>query len=416
MAMDYKYLKNIIKYVLTVLLSVGLAAYILYHMINSLNDSVETIPVSFVTQEDCISVDGYLFRSETLLYTTQPGSVSVLFDNGTHVRAGSAVCQVYSGSESDSDAAKLAEIDRKIALLKKSNMDDGITYSDTQIIDASINNLYYTILQKIHDGDIGYVLRKKDDLIASMNTRQIITKHVTDYSEQIAALENERNLLIQKTGEVTETIHAPEAGYYYATIDGFENTFSSDKIAGMTLDMFDQLTASTADLSLEVSGSGVNAGKIVTDYIWYVGCIVSEDEARAYDEGDSYTLIFPYNSDKRITAELSRIVMQADDSRVLLIFETRAAPENFNYLRRQNVQIVQQTYNGFRVPLSAVRIVDGEQGVYVLHGYTVVFKKITPLLEVNGYFIVADDEDAELKLYDSIITKGKNLYAGKIIS
>lgn len=31
--MDYKYLKNIIKYVLTVLLSVGLAAYILYHMI-----------------------------------------------------------------------------------------------------------------------------------------------------------------------------------------------------------------------------------------------------------------------------------------------------------------------------------------------------------------------------------------------
>ena len=57
-------------------------------------------------------------------------------------------------------------------------------------------------------------------------------------------------------------------------------------------------------------------------------------------------------------------------------------------------------------------------------GNTVVFKEITVLTEVDGFFVVKEQptylEDEyyynKLGLYDNVIVSGKNLYDGKIIS
>ena len=190
----------------------------------------------------------------------------------------------------------------------------------------------------------------------------------------------------------------------------------------MTLDQFDKLVSSDADMSLQKNAAGgVNCGKIVTDYNWYIGCRITNEDSRAFTEGYTYTVIFPYNSDIRITMILDRIILQADDNRVVLVFRTNTIPEHFNFLRRQTVQIVTSTYEGYKVPIESVRILDGIQGVYILEGYVVQFRRIEPIREINGFFICrvndGSTEDADmLALYDRIITKGKNLYVGKIIS
>ena len=73
------------------------------------------------------------------------------------------------------------------------------------------------------------------------------------------------------------------------------------------------------------------------------------------------------------------------------------------------------------MPISAVRMQDGVQGVYVLRGYEVVFKEIETILETDGYFIVKENDGTpesrgKLALNDQIIISGKNLYVGKIVS
>ena len=119
---------------------------------------------------------------------------------------------------------------------------------------------------------------------------------------------------------------------------------------------------------------------------------------------------------------LVRLVTGIDEEEAILIFRTGTVPSGFNYLRMQTVELVQKTYTGYRVPVSAVRIRDGEQGVYVLDGSIVRFRKINPLYEADGYLIAAvRDETAEdknewLGEKDRIIVKGKNLYDGKIIT
>jgi len=61
-------------------------------------------------------------------------------------------------------------------------------------------------------------------------------------------------------------------------------------------------------------------------------------------------------------------------------------------------------------------------GVFILVGNVVDFRFIEVILESDGYYIVApqDLDDPEyptkLALYDIIITGGKDLYVGKIIT
>jgi hypothetical protein len=105
----------------------------------------------------------------------------------------------------------------------------------------------------------------------------------------------------------------------------------------------------------------------------------------------------------------------------VLIFRTGVLPENFSYLRHQTVQIVKESYTGYRVPVSAVRVVNGRAGVYILQGSKIVFKRIDPLYEQDGYLIVAEFDDNRanknswLSKNDFVIVKGTDLYDGKIV-
>jgi hypothetical protein len=396
----------------------------MYHIIGSLTSDVDTASISFTTQEQVSEYDAYIFRGESLLYTSpgDVGNINFLREDGTKVSVGEEICQVYAGSASSESGIAIAEIERKLELLNNSNLDENVNYSDTQLIDTAISNAYYTLLSRMADGAAGYAMAKSDDLIAAMNQRLIITRHVENFDRQIRMLESERTALITGSGAAAESVYSDCAGYYYSDIDGFEEIFSSEKISNLTLDEYDSLISSAADISLQKNRQGgTNCGKIVTEYNWYIGVRITTEESRSYTEGYTYTVIFPYNSDIRISMILDRMILQADDDRVVLVFRTNTIPEHFSFLRRQTVQIVTETWEGYKVPLSAVRIVDGVQGVYILEGYIVEFRRIEPMCEIDGYFICREnngsEEDADmLEMYDHIIINGKNLYSGKIIS
>ena len=348
--MDLKYLAGVLKYVISTVCSIGLVVFLMYHIIGSLTSDVDTASISFTTQEQVSEYDAYIFRGESLLYTSpgDVGNINFLREDGTKVSVGEEICQVYTGSASSESGIAIAEIERKLELLNNSNLDENVNYSDTQLIDTAISNAYYTLLSRMADGAAGYAMAKSDDLIAAMNQRLIITRHVENFDRQIRMLESERTALITGSGAAAESVYSDCAGYYYSDIDGFEEIFSSEKISNLTLDEYDSLISSAADISLQKNRQGgTNCGKIVTEYNWYIGVRITTEESRSYTEGYTYTVIFPYNSDIRISMILDRMILQADDDRVVLVFRTNTIPEHFSFLRRQTVQIVTETWEGY---------------------------------------------------------------------
>jgi len=414
--MNRKIVGSAAKYIVSAIISVLVILYIVYHLVNSFGSSIETTPAQLVTVNETITVEAYILRDEKVLSSTQSGGVNCLYQDGAMVRADSAVADVYSGTETTAVKRRIAEIDDQIEILKESSVAESAALNDSASISVSLDSLYYTMLGKINQNSIDYAFRRKNDLLTLMNKRQIAQRFVYDFSTQIAELEKQRSQLTVALTNISETVYVEESGYFYSEVDGYENTLTGSLADSLTVDSFKQITET------EPTEYGSNTvGKIATDYVWYIACLMDTAQANSFIENKSYTAIFPYNADEQIPMTLYRSIQDESGEETLLIFSTGHVDENFNFLRRQTVDIVQHTYTGYRVPLSCVRIVDGAEGVYILNGNLVNFRRINPIAEIDGNLIVEErdpsdpDHAIQLGYYDQIITKGKNIYENKIV-
>ena len=96
-------------------------------------------------------------------------------------------------------------------------------------------------------------------------------------------------------------------------------------------------------------------------------------------------------------------------------------PSDFDYTRVQKIKVIKSSVDGVSFPRSALRMVDGEQGVYVVSGNSVGFRKVDIIESTDSHYISrepdAGQEDRKLYLskFDRVITEGKGLYVGKIL-
>lgn len=415
-----KRIKSGLLYLLSVVLSVIVIWYIMYHLFSGVDKKVETTPAVMSTVNTDIMLEAYIIRDETVLRANTAGGVNYLFSDGEKVGAGSVVANIYSGTGAAEVSDRILQIDKNIEVLENSAVANDSTLTDSGMIDKKIYELFYVMRDKIEDGDVEYALYKKDELLTYLNKRQLITQNNKSYEQQIIALKEERDRLVGQLIHLEENVSVAKSGYFYSSVDGYENIFDISKISDLTIDGYNALVNSDPAV---YNGANV-VGKIVNSNEWYIVSSVGKNERNKFTEGESYNIVFPYNSDVSVNMKLEKILRDNSSDSMVLVFKTDYMPDGFNYLRKQNIQIVDESYTGYKVPVNAVRVVDGVRGVYILSGNTVLFKEITVLTEQDGFFIVKeqplylDDEFyyKKLGLYDMIIVSGKDLYDGKIIS
>ena len=415
--MDTKYLKNVFTYIISALLAIGIGYYVLYHAFDGFSSALSTAPALLVTESVTESSDAYIFRDEKVVYSGYSGAVNYLVSDGEKVGVGTELAKVYEDGDGDAQRKRVEQIDAKIALLQASNIEKNVVVSDTAKIDSVIAELYYSTMGKIASGDLSYAMLAKDEMLASVNKRKIIVGEVKNYDTQIAALSAERAALMALLNGSYEKISTRESGYFFFDVDGYESAFSSKNIDGMLLSDFKK-----AFSSAKSEESGMHpVGKTVSGHVWYIAVPLAKSSLAGFEVGDRYSVSFPYNYDTKLTMTLERSVTESGSDDVVLVFSCTDLPEGFNYLRCQSVVIEKKGVSGYRIPTSALRMVDGREGVYILYGSTVYFRRVEVILEKDGYFIVAERdmtrEDAAefLGVSDTVITRGKDLYDGKII-
>ncbi len=407
-------------YLLSITVSVIAVVYLGYHFVRSFGTELSTVYAMQVTENDVMEFDAYILRNETVIYSNEVGSVGYDVPDGTKVQKGATVASIY-GAASDSGASvrnEIMEIDRELELLHESNNTKGFAISDTAVIDRRIDEYYKIIRSSVEQNEYNNLPKRRDELLTLLNKRQIITGRIENFDAVIDSTNSRRELLTAGLDSISETVSVPEAGFFYSSPDGYESIFSADAAKDMTIERFDSMLAS------KPVDYGANAvGKIATDFSWYIAIESTRDDLRYYNLGYNYRIIFPYNNDVSLTMKLDSIVSPDTSNRVILLFSSHEIPEDFSFRRMQPVEIVRSSHTGYKVPVSAVRLVDGKMGVYILVGSMVEYRYIDILLESDGYYIVAPRDAAndpeyytKLDLYDIIITGGKNLYVGKLIS
>ncbi|MBE6714032.1 MAG: hypothetical protein E7575_01940 [Ruminococcaceae bacterium] len=430
--MDTEYLKKVGLYVLSAIASIGIVFYLGYHIWQSFSKEIKTVVAEKVTYEQVLEAEGVIFRTETVLEAGTGAKSSIpTVSEGEHVRKSGEVAKLYSDFSPDT-VARIAQIEDQLELIKLLRDDASLSLRDTANIDSEIYAILEQMREYSHFGNAKGAVELRKALISAIGERSVLTGNYTDVEGEIAALENEKKELMSTLGSLLGTVYTPVSGFYYSETDGYENVFKASELSDITL------TDLRALLSKEPETKGT-AGKTVTQSRWYLVCMLEESEKNTYSKGASCKVLFK-NTD--ITLEMDVENVLSDKGGTALILSTNMMPEDFDYLRRQEVEIVKTEYSGLRVPIGAVRMVEGETGVYILDVTTVSFRRIEIIHKTDSYYIVempddsyllpeektdgaeSDEEELpeknggdtpSLRLYDSIITEGKGLYEGRTI-
>ena len=408
----------------TVLL-VALCLYLILQLTMGIGEVAEVEQTSFTTVQDTVQLEAYLFRDETLLYSGAEGINCFLVEDGDRIAKDTQVAVTYTNENDAGIQERITRINRMIRVLERSNLTDGVQITDLSVLDKNIQTLNVELLRAVADNDLAAAMRCEEELWVQMNRRQALLDEDHDYSAQINLLKQEREDLQSSLTGASVVVSAPGAGYFYQTVDGYEEIFTAQAAKSLTVDGFEELLRASADESVVKKA----CGKITASPDWYLAVSLDKRSASAYKEGNSYSLLFPYSAGITVEMTLERKASQTNREQVILFFRSSSLPEGFDFTRKQTVRLVAGTYSGIRVSTDALRMLDGELGCYVLDGTRVVFKKAEVLYRDEEmavcripYNSIRDTEEDRgyismeyLSLYDTVILSAGDLYVGKVL-
>ena len=414
-------MKRFFKQFGTAIIAVALVSYVFLQLMLNVSVSLDRESATYASITDRAELEAFLFRDEYLIPSAASGTDCFLADDGEKVRYGEDIVITYSNPNDVEIQKRIGEIDKRIDILERSSLSTGASTTDIALIDEEIDELVLTIIRQVDSNDLDKVLRAKEELLILMNRRQSLIESES-YGAEMASLTREREELVGRlSGESTVT-QSPQSGYFYATVDGYESVFTLDKLETLTGEEFENLSDSTPDNSLIANSSG----KIVRSSTWYIAVALDKRSAESFRDGSTYPITFQYSNNKELNMTLDRRITRTDKDMTVLVFSTKQMPQDFDYSRCQTVELSTVTYEGIRVSNSAIRIKDGETGVYTVVGSKVVFKKTTVLYNYGSYSIcaipvnpaypnrkdIAYSSGTELSLHDSVIIDGDDIYDG----
>lgn len=351
---------------------------------------------------------GFVVRNETVIEDTVNGFLSYEVSDGGRVSKGGTIATVYSNSMAADNRIRIEQLDKRIATLEKIQ-----TYNDLNAADlSSVNDNIHTALSKITECTQGGRVTPTeyyDILLENMARRQIITGQATDFNALLSRLKAERDGLKAEVGASGGAVISPDSGYVIYTVDGYEESLSVDNMGSLTAEELKNVKPSS------VSENAVC--KIVSDYEWFIAVTLPFSESLNLKEDSKVTLMTSLPSVPELTATVKYINKQSVGKEAVAVFACDTMNHELAQIRNIDITVVYERYEGLKVDNRAIRMLDGQKGVYVLLASQVKFVPIEVIWSGENYSIVKREasEKKVLRIYDEIIVKGKNLYDGKII-
>lgn len=416
---------------LTVLIyfAVNLAAYFM--------DPYTTTVAYGYTGENAVTVSGYVVREEEVL----PGGGELVYSSrgeGERVSAGGTVAQIYQSAQALQDANTLRSLEGQLEqlLYARSLATDGLTGVR---LDEEITGSLISFRSALAGGSMAAAAEQGDGLRAAALKRSYALSGTGDLEGAIASLQEQISSMSAAADPGTTRVTAPRAGIFSGLVDGYETVLTPEGILELT-------PAGYRTIAPAAAPAGV--GKMIYGSGWsFLTMMRSEDLSRV-QEGDRITLRFQKGLDRDMEMRVAYISGQEDGRRVV-VFTSQRYLSLTTLLRLQNAQVIFDSFEGVRVPRSAVRVgsqpltdEDGKPlldaqgsprtqsvtGVYCLWGNTARIKPVKVLWQEEEYILAAPDEEAlaaftteqaresrRLRAGDQVITAAAELYDGKVI-
>lgn len=397
--------KGWIPFVVLVFIYVFRQAY----LINA--NSVDTVKAAEGYINNSIISQGIICREETVLSFSGNGAIDYLAENGERVSKGYALANIYPSVE---DIEKIKLLRNRQALLRDINRAD--EYINNTTLDMSVTRKQLTqqladLSEISYGNDYSTVDSKLTELTLSLNKVGVATGRIKDFSQARKQIESEISAVKSKINRPLNNLYSSYTGYFLHNPDGYENIATTDNFLNFDYSQGNDIISGAAAYSAPQN----SYGKIITDYKWSICTYVDSSMAERIKPGAELSVSINVGDNEYYKATVKNVVDKGDKTLVVLQCSNMNAAAAKT--RVTDCEILFRQYTGIKIPKSAIHF-DGEQmGVFVNFSNLVQFKKISPVYEDENYVIVpaVQSADNQVKMHDSIIVKGRNLYDGKYL-
>lgn len=423
-----------------ILLMLGLIAFAVYQCARHLTVELNTLRTQQITDTVYADLELYVFRDEAAVEDGEGNVFLYDVQDGEKVPVGKKLFEAYRTADVEAADALQAQLElygTRIAGLESASGNG--TVGATAML-AEAEKRYREALASTAAGQVQGATRSGEALMAALEAYRAAANG-DSLSAEVDALRQEQAALVTELRH-TDTQSTDRAGWFFYESDGLESVFTVEQAKSLTPDKLSELAA-TVEQSRD---SESTAGRMLYSSLYYLAATLPAEDATRFEVGVTYRVLCGDAAESQLllTCEACKAGETADEQ-TLLVFTTQDAPTLVATTRRLIVQTVLESTTGYRVPtgalVSATSPTTGETvtGVYVLGGNRVEFARVEILTERDGYVIVKtedavqaalDDEEADpawvsaikedgwsfLKLNDRMITGGRNLYEGKVIS
>ena len=398
--------KSYFTVILWILLA-AIAAYFGYNVVSSLYAPLMTATVTPYEAGAGYYASGFVVREEELLYS-QYGTTVLNCAEGAHVAANDTVATGYRSEDAKTRQTRIDELSGQIEQLQYAWSAVSSVY-DQAALDADIAGDLAQLSRYLALRDMNSVSDLSPELKGLILRRTGSDSDSGSLQARISTLQAELETLEAQSAGDTSAILAGKAGTFSAAVDGYESVLTPERLMEMTVAVFESVQPDETDANA--------IGRLVTSATWYYACVVPASELSGVEEGDRATLTFARDYYQPVTMRVARLGGNEAGSRLLVLSSDRAL-QNVTLLRQQSAEIVFTSYSGLRVPKSAVRVENGQTGVYILEGTLAKWKPITILHDTGESYVVTLDTSSTNNLWpgDELIINAKNLYDGKVVN
>lgn len=398
--------KVYLKKIAVTVLSLFFIFYVSYQVYLTSFEKVETETALEKTVNNSLFTTGFFIREEEYIVNSASGTVIPVAQDGKKVSSGDTVAVAFKSDDSVEAYMRTQLLKAELERYTKLNSITPSSGIDADALDSSIGSAISELVDSIDANDIDNLSSGYAAMRDAVTKKQLILGADINFQDIIDGINNELEMLEGRKLS-HETIDATGSGYYIANVDGYENAFDYKNVKGISPEQVDALLeGERAQVADDVMG------KLVTGFNWYIVCKLEIEDIAELEVNSFVTVDFPYSSTEALKAQVVAVNVSGADT-AAVVLRCNVMDEELANMRIEDIEIIFNSVTGFRVPAKAVREVDGVKGVYILRSNSVTFREINIVWTSDEYVICKDDE---IKLYDEIITKGKDLYDGKAIN
>lgn len=375
-------------------------------------EKVETETAFTYSMTEDIPFEGVFLRDETVVYSSGSGVLDYEHSDGSKVGKSSVIARRYRSEADIEYRREIEKINEQIEVLTDAQRLAGTDNNQLETISSQINERHSLILECLISGDYTAAQEQENAMLGVLSKREISRGDINSYEAKISSLKSRAAELEAMLSGDVEEIYAGGAGYFVSSVDGYENRLSFDDSDSITADQIEEVLDKP-----DLGASSGAVGKLIADYRWRVAAVINRELLFGCYEGGEVTL--RVRSDPTpIEAEIVSITDTGrGDGTAVYVFECATLTSSVASGRTAQFKYIVNSYGGLRVSRSAIRYNDEqERGVYIVQGGKLVFRKINVEYWGDDYIICSQEaDDGYLKLYDKIVTEGKDLYEGKVV-